>query len=230
MNSLYKDLEVELMNAIIFGPPGSGKGTYASILEKKLGIVKVSTGDMVREEESRGTDLGKKMKEYKDRGELVPDEIIIEVLKRRISEPDCIEKGFILDGYPRTIPQAEALSKIAKIDVIINLNVPDWIIIERLSNRRTCKECGTNFNVKYLKPKIEGICDKCGGELYQREDDKPEVIKERIRVYQEQTRPVLEYYKGKIPFVEFECDSPDIPPEVNAEKILEKLKNLGFYE
>jgi len=216
------------MNAIIFGSPGSGKGTYASILEKKLGIVKISTGDIIREEIDKNTELGKRMKDYYDRGELVPDDIVIEALKRRISEPDCVERGIIFDGYPRTIPQAEALSKITKIDIIINLNVPDWIIVERLSNRRTCKECGTNYNVKYLKPKIEGVCDKCGGELYQRDDDKPEVIRERIRVYQEQTQPLLAYYKGKIPFVEFECDSPDIPPEVNAEKILGELNKLGY--
>jgi len=216
------------MKAIIFGPPGSGKGTYASILEKKLGPVKVSTGDIIREEIEKNTELGKRMKEYHDRGELVPDEIVIDALKKRISEPDCVEKGFILDGYPRNIPQTEALSGITKIDLIINLNVPDWIIIERLSNRRTCKGCGANFNVKYLKTKTEGVCDKCGGELIQRDDDKPEVIKERIRVYQEQTRPVLEYYKGKVPFVEFECNDPNIPPEENVEKILEKLKKLGY--
>ena len=218
------------MNAIIFGPPGSGKGTYASILEKKLRIVKISTGDLIREEIKKKTELGTKMKDYSDRGDLVPDEVVIEVLKKRISEPDCAERGFILDGYPRTIPQAESLSKITKINVIINLNIPDWIIIERLSNRRTCRDCEAIFNVKYVKPKIEGICDKCGGELYQREDDKPEVIRERIRVYQKKTQPVLTYYKGKITFVEFECDDPDIPPEENAEKILIELKKINFYK
>jgi adenylate kinase len=216
------------MNAIIFGPPGSGKGTYASILEKKLGIVKISTGDIIREEIGKNTELGKRMNDYYDRGELVPDDIVIEALKKRISEPDYVKKGFIFDGYPRTIQQAEALNKIAKIDVIINLKVPDWIIVERLSNRRTCKECGANYNLKYLKPKIEGVCDKCGGELCQRGDDKPEVIRERVRVHQKQTQPLLEYYKEKIPFVEFECESPDTPPEVNVEKILRGLKKLGF--
>jgi len=218
------------MNTIIFGPPGSGKGTYASFIEKKLGIVKISTGDIIREEIEKNTDLGKRMKEYANRGELVPDKIITEILKIRISEPDCMKNGFILDGYPRTIPQAQTLDKIANIDVIINLNVPDWIIIERLSSRRTCKKCEAIFNVKYVKPKVEGVCDKCGGELYQRDDDKPKVIKERIKVYQKQTQPLLKYYKGKIPFVDFECDSPDIPPEVNVEKILKKLKILGFYK
>ena len=136
MTSTYKILETELMKAMIFGPPGSGKGTYASIMGEKLGTIKISTGDIIREEISKDTELGKRMKEYSDRGKLVPDEIVIEALKKRISEPDCVESGFILDGYPRTIPQAEALSKIATIDVVINLNVPDWIIIERLSTRR----------------------------------------------------------------------------------------------
>ena len=216
------------MKAIIFGPPGSGKGTYASIIERKLGTIKISTGDMVREEIDNNTEMGKRIKGYYERGELIPDEIVNEILKKRISEPDCVKKGFILDGYPRTVPQAEVLRKTTEINVIINLNVSDWIIIERLSNRRTCRECEAIFNVKYLKPKIEGICDKCGGELYQRDDDKPEVIRERIRVYQEQTQPLLEYYKGKIQFVEFVCDSPEIPPEENVEKILGELKKLGF--
>jgi adenylate kinase len=217
------------MNAIIFGPPGSGKGTYASFIEEKLGLIKISTGDLLRETVEKKTDIGKKAQEYMNKGELVPDDIVTEILKRRISEPDCVKKGFILDGYPRTVPQAKALDKIAKIDVIINLNVPDWIIIERLSNRRTCKKCEATYNVKYLKPKIEGICDKCGGELYQRDDDKPEVIKERINVYQKQTQSLLKYYKGKMQFVEFKCESPDIPPEVNVEIILKKMKELGFY-
>jgi adenylate kinase len=218
------------MNTIIFGPPGSGKGTYASFIEKKLGIIKISTGDIIREEIEKNTCLGKKMKEYTNRGELVPDEIVTEILKRRISEPDCMNKGFILDGYPRTVPQAQSLDKIATINVIINLNVPDWIIIERLSSRRTCKKCEATFNVKYLKPKVDGICDKCDGELYQRDDDKPEVIKERIRVYRKQTQPLIKYYRGKIKFVDFECDKPETPPDENVKKILIKLKEIGFYK
>ena len=137
------------MKAVIFGPPGSGKGSYAYIIGEKLGTTKISTGDLIREEIRKNTELGKKMKDYHDRGNLVPDEIVIDILKKRISEPDCIERGFILDGYPRTVQQAEALSKITATDVIINLNVPDWIIIERLSNRRACKECDATFNLKY---------------------------------------------------------------------------------
>jgi len=216
------------MNAIIFGPPGSGKGTYASVLEKRIGMVKISTGDIIREEIGKNTAIGKRMKDFYGRGELVPDSIVIEILKKRFSHSDVLQKGFILDGYPRTIPQAQILDKITRIDVIINLKVPDWVIIERLSNRRICKKCGVIYNLKYLKPKKEGICDVCGGELFQRDDDKSEVIKERILVYQKQTRPLLEYYEGKIPFAEVECNSPEIPPEVIVDKILEKLKDLGF--
>jgi len=215
------------MKAIIFGPPGSGKGTYASIIQEKIGTIKISTGDIVREEERKGTELGKMMKQYKDKGLLVPDEIIIEVLKKRISQPDCIEKGFILDGYPRTIPQAKALDKITPIDVIINLILPNWVIIERLTNRRICKN-GHSFNLIYHPPKVPDICDVCGSELYQRSDDKREVVEKRVRVYEEQTKPILDYYKEKVPFVEIKPE-PKAPPEKNAKKILVMLKEQAFY-
>ena len=210
------------MRFIIFGPPGAGKGTYAVRLAEKLDIAAISTGDIFREEIKQKTTLGEKVEDFLNRGELVPDEIVIEVLKDRISRPDS-ERGFILDGYPRTIEQAKALDKITKIDAIIRLIVPEWVIIERLSNRRTCRKCGAIYNVKYLKPKRAGICDKCGGELYQREDDKPEVVRERLRVYEAQTQPLIEYYRGKIPFVDIECKSVDIPPKVIVEKIMQEL-------
>ncbi|MGC9345751.1 MAG: adenylate kinase family protein [Candidatus Bathyarchaeales archaeon] len=216
------------MNAMIFGPPGSGKGTYASALEKRIGMVKISTGDIIREEIGKNTAIGRRMKDFYGRGELVPDSMVMEILKKRILQSDVLQKGFILDGYPRTIPQAQMLDKIVRIDVIINLKVPDWVIIERLSNRRICKKCGAIYNLKYLKPKNEGICDVCEGELFQRDDDKPEVIKERIMVYQKQTRPLLDYYKGKTSFAEVECNSPEIPPDVIVDKILKELKKLGF--
>lgn len=215
------------MRSIIVGPPGAGKGTYASRLASKLKIAKISTGDIFREEIKRDTNLGKKIVDFVNKGELVPDEIVIELLKEEISKPSS-KNGFILDGYPRTIEQAKALDKIEKIDTVIRLVVPEWVIIERLSNRRTCKKCGAIYNVKYLKPKKLGICDVCGGALYQREDDKPEVIKERLRVYEAQTQPLISYYSGKVPFVNIECKSVDIPPETIVKKVLQELqkKNL----
>jgi len=211
------------MRIVMLGPPGAGKGTYASRLTKRLGIPHISTGDMVREEIKKQTDLGKKIKEYSDRGALVPDEIIIKLLAERIRKPDC-SGGFILDGFPRTIRQAEALENIAKIDLVINLNVPDEIIITRLSNRLICRECGAIYNLLTLKPKKDRICDKCGGTLYQREDDKPEVIKERLNIYRRQTEPLIEYYTKKGLLRNISCNDLMTPPEVMVEKIIEIIE------
>ncbi len=215
------------MKAIIFGSPGSGKGTYASRLQSKLGADVIAMGDIFREIIKKDTPLGRKVKGYVEKGLLVPDELVIEVLKDRLARPE-VKRGFILDGFPRTLQQAEALDKVAKIDVIIQLTVPDWIIVERLSTRRICKNCGEVYNIRYLKPKIEGICDKCGGPLYQRSDDTPEVIKERIKVYERQTQPILRYYEErKTPKVEFKCDSLDVPPEKAVNSILKDLRSLS---
>jgi adenylate kinase len=178
---------------------------------------------MFREEIKQHTDLGKKVAQYVNSGELVPDEIVIDILKKRMAEPSSRE-GFILDGFPRTVQQAQALEKITKIDAIILIIVPEWIIIERLSNRRICHNCGTIYNLRYLKPKVEGVCDKCGGNLYQREDDKPEVVKERLKVYERQTQPLIEYYMQKTPILEVENSNINSPPEVIVEKIMAKLK------
>jgi len=211
------------MRIVMLGPPGAGKGTYASRLTVRLGIPHISTGDMVREEIKKQTDLGLKIKEYSDRGALVPDEIIIKLLAERLRKPDC-NRGFILDGFPRTISQAEALENIAKIDLVINLNVPDDIIITRLSNRLICSKCGAIYNLLTLKPKKEGVCDKCGGKLYQREDDKPEVIKERLNVYRKQTEPLIEYYAKKGLLRNVSCNDLMTPPEVIVEKIIEIIR------
>jgi adenylate kinase len=172
------------------------------------------------------SEFGKKVKGYVEKGLLVPDDIVVEVLRQRLAKiPN--ERGFILDGYPRTIEQANKLAKIAKIDVIILLLVPDWIIIERLSTRRICKNCGTVYNTRFLKPKVDMICDKCGGSLYQRPDDNPEVIEKRIEVYEEQTRPILQFFKEReVPFVTASCDALDTPPEKVVEKILKGLEKL----
>ena len=212
------------MRFIIFGPPGSGKGTYASRLRAKLGVDVIATGDLLREIMKEDTPMGRKVKAFVEKGLLGPDEVVTEVLKQRL-EKSAGKKGFILDGFPRTIDQARALERLAKIDGVILLTVPDHIIIERLSSRRICKSCGEVYNLRFLKPKAEGVCDKCGGQLYQRSDDTAEVIKDRIAVYEKQTQPVLKYYKEKkTPFIEFKCDSLDMPPEVAVESILKQLK------
>jgi adenylate kinase len=214
------------VNAIIFGAPGSGKGTYASRLQSKLGVDAIAMGDIFREIMKEDSQLGKKVKGYVEKGLLVPDDIVIEVLKQRLAKIPK-NRGFILDGYPRTVEQARALEAIAKIDVIILLMVPDWIIIERLSTRRICKNCGAVYNIRFLKPKVDMICDKCGGPLYQRSDDNPEVIKKRIEVYEEQTRPILQLFKERmVPFVVAHCDALDTPPETVVEVILKELRKL----
>jgi adenylate kinase len=214
------------LKAIIFGAPGSGKGTYASRLQAKLGIDVIAMGDIFRELLKEDSELGRKVKVYVEKGLLVPDEIVVEVLKQRLSKIPK-GKGFILDGYPRTLEQAKTLDAITKIDAILLLDVSDWIIIERLSSRRICRNCGTVYNVRFLKPKVEGICDKCGGSLYQRSDDNPEVIKKRLQVYQEQTRPLLEYFKAKkVPFVASSTPTLDTPPELIVDKIIAELKKL----
>jgi adenylate kinase len=216
------------LKAIIFGAPGAGKGTYASRLQAKLGVDVIAMGDIFRELIKVDSDLGRKVKGYVEKGALVPDDVVVEVLKDRLSKVPK-EKGFILDGYPRTLDQAQKLDTVTSIDVIILLDVPDQIIIERLSSRRICRSCGEVYNVRFLKPKIEGVCDKCGGVLYQRPDDNPEVIRKRLQVYQEQTKPLIEFYKRKqVPFVVSETNRIDALPEEMVEKILAGLKKLNF--
>jgi len=218
------------MKAIIFGPPGSGKGTYASRLQDKLGVNVVAMGDIFREILKEETPIGKEVKGFVEKGLLVPDNVVIEVLKQRLAKVSA-KKGFILDGFPRTIEQAEALNGVSNIDVVIRLTVPDWIIIERLSTRRICKSCGEVYNIRYLKPKVESVCDKCGGQLYQRSDDTAEVIKERIQVYERQTQPILQHYAQKrIPLVEFKCERLDLPPEAAVEEIMKGLRKLKLVQ
>ncbi|MEM0007148.1 MAG: nucleoside monophosphate kinase [Candidatus Bathyarchaeia archaeon] len=217
-----------MVNLIIFGAPGSGKGTYASRLKDVLNVAVIATGDIFREMIKEDTPLGRKVKAYVEKGLLVPDDITFEVLKENLAKIPK-SKGFILDGYPRTTEQAKALGEIAKIDAIIHLIVPDWIIIERLSSRRICKNCGAIYNLLFLKPKNDMVCDHCGGPLYQRSDDKPEVVKQRIEVYEKQTQPLLDYYREKrVPFVEVKCEKLETPPEVIVQEILKGLKRLGL--
>jgi len=182
------------MNIVILGPPGVGKGTYAGFLSKKHNIPKISVGDLFRRAIKDETELGKKIKDYVSSGDLVPDEIVIELVKNRLQGDDC-KGGFLLDGYPRTVPQAEAMMKFKKIDAALNFVAPDEVIMSRIGGRRTCSKCGAIYHVKNVPPKVEGICDRCGGRLVQRSDEKPQVIKNRLVVYREKTKPVVDYLR-----------------------------------
>ena len=177
---------------VLLGPPGAGKGTVASRVSAKTGLPQIATGDLLREAVAKGTGLGLKAKHYMDAGELVPDELVIGLLKEKIGSG-----GFLLDGFPRTIAQAEALEKISDVELVVNLVVPEEVIVRRMASRVTCRKCGEIYNTASLPPKQEGVCDKCGGELYSREDQKPEVVRERLRVYAEKTEPLVGHYRGK---------------------------------
>ncbi len=187
-----------MLRTILLGPPGAGKGTQAVRIVEKYGIPHISTGDIFRDNIKRQTELGKKAQEYMNKGELVPDDLVIEIATDRLLRDDC-KKGFLLDGFPRTVYQAEKLDEFmqthgGKIDHVINLEVGDDLLIFRLTGRRVCKQCGASFHVVNIPPKVEGICDRCGGELVQRADDTEETVKNRIAVYKEQTMPLIDYY------------------------------------
>lgn len=183
------------MNFIFLGPPGAGKGTLAAQVAEEYKIPQISTGDIFRENIKNQTELGKKVKAIMDAGGLVGDDVVLEIVEDRLKKDDC-KNGFILDGFPRTIPQAEAFEKLG-IDVkVVNFEVNNDLIIARLSNRRVCKSCKANFNVKFMPPKVEGVCDKCGGELFTREDDKLESITHRLEVYRKETEPLIGFYRN----------------------------------
>lgn len=189
------------MNIILMGLPGAGKGTQADGIVEKYNIPHISTGDMFRAAISEGTELGLKAKSYMDQGALVPDEVTIGIVRERLSKADC-EKGFLLDGFPRTVPQAEALDELLadtnrKIEHVVNIEVNPEELVKRLTGRRICKVCGTSYHLQFNPPKEDGVCDKDGGELYQREDDNPETVKNRLDVNMTQTAPLLAFYKEK---------------------------------
>ena len=182
------------MNLILLGAPGAGKGTQAEVICDKLGVPTISTGNIIREALSKGTEMGIKAKSFIDAGQLVPDEVVIGIIKERLAKDDC-KNGLILDGFPRTIPQAEALDAMGVvIDKVIDIEVPDDKIVQRLSGRRVCADCGASYHLEYKKPEKEGICNVCGGKLVQRKDDHPDTVLDRLKVYHEQTEPLKDYY------------------------------------
>ncbi len=192
------------MKLIFLGAPGAGKGTQAEIIAGKLNIPTISTGNIIREALANGTEMGLKAKAFIEAGKLVPDDVVIGINKERLAEDDC-NGGFILDGFPRTIPQAEALDNMGIIiDKVVDIDVPDENIVNRMSGRRVCKACGSSYHIENKKPKVEGVCDSCGGELQIRKDDAPETVLDRLNVYHEQTEPLKDFYAkcGKLRSVE----------------------------
>ena len=189
------------MKIVMLGAPGAGKGTQAKKIAEKYQIPHISTGDIFRANIKNGTELGKKAKQYMDQGALVPDELTCDLVMDRIQQDDC-KNGFVLDGFPRTIPQAEALDAALgkineKMDYAIDVDVPDENIVNRMSGRRACLNCGATYHLISIPPKVEGICDRCGSEIVLREDDKPETVQKRLKVYHEQTQPLIDYYKNQ---------------------------------
>ncbi|MFZ2410088.1 MAG: adenylate kinase [Candidatus Methanoperedens sp.] len=215
------------MNIILLGPPGAGKGTQAKKISEYFSLPHISTGDILRENISNNTSLGLKAKSYMSRGELVPDELLITIVKDRLSRKDCSE-GFMLDGYPRTIPQADALQMILtesgkKLDAVLNISVGDEELVKRLSGRRMCK-CGASYHVSFNPPKKDGVCDACKEKLYQRDDDKAEAVQNRLDVYKKQTQPLIDYYdkKGVLRTIDGENDIPRIFEDVK--EVLEQYE------
>jgi adenylate kinase len=211
------------MNIILLGPPGAGKGTQAKRMIERYGIPQISTGDMLRAALKEGTPLGLEAKKYMDKGELVPDEVVVGLVKERIQQDDCV-KGFMLDGFPRNVPQAETLDKMLgdlgkKIDHVACIEVPNDELVARLTGRRTCRNCGAGFHVMFDPPKKEGVCDKCEGELYQRDDDNEATVKSRLKVYEDQTAPLIDYYdkQGRL---------RSIDGVGNIDEIFEKVKTV----
>lgn len=189
------------MKMILLGPPGSGKGTQAKMISAQLGIPQISTGDMLRAAVQEGSPMGLKAKALMDKGALVPDEVVVGIVRERLGKVDC-GRGFILDGFPRTVAQADALEEtlvnLSKdLDQVISLEVDREAVVERIAGRRTCRECGKMYHVKFEPPRTEGRCDSCGGDLYLRDDDREETVRKRLGVYQEQTAPLIDYYRNK---------------------------------
>jgi len=213
------------MQMILLGPPGAGKGTQAKTLAQRLKLPHIATGDILRQNVSEGTSLGKQAKDFMNKGALVPDELVTQMLNQRISQPD-IKEGFILDGYPRNINQAKALDDMlkkitAQIDLVVYLDTSEPVVIQRLSGRLVCSLCGANFHTKNMPPKVNMTCDNCGGKLYQRSDDNTETIKKRLQVYLEESSPVVQYYSDKHKLFRL---SADVDKDIVLNKIIDLVK------
>ncbi len=211
------------MKLIFLGPPGAGKGTLAALVSKDNGIPQISTGDMFREAIKKETELGKKVKAILASGELVPDEVTVDLVRERLSQPDA-QKGYILDGFPRTIPQAEALEKFQKLDAVVNFAIDDALVVKRLSGREVCKNCGAIYHVTNMPSKVKGVCDKCGGPLYTRPDDTLESIKNRLDVYRKQTEPLISFYRTRKVLKDIDSSKS---PEDTHRQIQKALKGLS---
>lgn len=220
-----------MVNLVLLGAPGAGKGTQAKMLSERYSIPHISTGDILRENLKSGTDLGLKAREYMDRGELVPDSVLIDIIKDRLSRKD-VDKGFLLDGYPRTIPQADALEDILvqldkKLDAVIDIVVPDQELVERLAGRRMCR-CGASYHLKFNPPKVSGKCEFCGGDLYHRDDDTETAVKTRLAAYYGQTHPLIDYYSDEelLQTVDGTGSINDIFKEITAllDRIMENIQ------
>lgn len=208
------------MRVVLLGPPGAGKGTQAVKMAEMLGVPHISTGDIFRQAVKEGTSLGKKAKEYMDGGLLVPDDVVVGIVRERISQSDC-RSGFILDGFPRTVEQVDALAESLaaagiKLDMVINIDTAEEVLLRRLTGRRVCRNCGTPFHIHFTPPRVTGQCDNCGGELYHRDDDKEETVRKRLSVYAAQTAPLIAYYeqKGLLKTVNGARPAPEVLTEI----------------
>ena len=215
------------MRLVFIGPPSVGKGTYAKVLSKKYNIPHISTGDIFREEIAKGSELGLRVKPYVERGVLVPDEIVVEVVKKILQSPLC-SRGFILDGYPRTVRQAEELDKIVSVDVVFLFEAPLEVIVERVSGRLICPKCGAIYNISWRPPRRPGICDVCGTPLIRRRDDEPELVRERYQLYRQTLTPVVEYYRRKGILVEINAARDASLVVSDIEHVLAKIFKLNL--